>query len=186
MCDQYGVIKRVFRGRPGALQQFLEHPVADRASWEALRPRIDADEADLDARLPGDWEQRAAALNGQTDAPIVFGSSHLCGFFSFLHELMGDRAYHALYDAPDLVREMLGVQVHRLTALLARVAQDVRIDMQFIFEDMCYRNGPLVGPATFREFLLEPYQRTIAAAKECGVRAFCVDSDGQVNALIPL
>ena len=186
VLDQCGVIKRVFKGRPGELEQFLEYPVADRASWEALRPRLDADEVDLDARLPADWAQRAAALNEQSDAPVVFGCSHLCGFFSFLRELMGDRAYYAFYDAPDLVREILEVQVHRLTTLLARIARDIRIDMQFIFEDMCYRNGPLVGPAPFREFLLEPYQSTIAAAKECGVRAFCVHSDGQVDVLIPL
>lgn len=183
--DQYGVIKRVFTGRPGNLQQFLKHPVEDRATWEALKPRLDTS-GDLEGRLPTDWAQRCKALNEQTDYPVAFGSSHLCGFFSFLRELMGHRAYYAFYDDPDLVRDMIDLQVHRLMVLLRRVAEDVRIDMQFIFEDICYKNGPLVGPGTFREFLLEPYQRTIEAAKACGVHVFCVDSDGQVDALIPL
>ena len=161
--DQYGVIKRVFRGRPGNLQQFLEHPVRDRASWEALKVRLDTND-DPEARFPEDWAQRCKALNEQTDYPVAFGSSHLCGFFSFLRELMGHRAYYAFYDDPGMVRDMLDLQVHRLTTLLQRVTKDVQIDMQFIFEDICYKNGPLIGPGTFREFILEPYQLLEARA----------------------
>ena len=47
-------------------------------------------------------------------------------------------------------------------------------------------NGETLQRIFYREFLLEPYQRTIEVAKECGVRVFDVDSDGNVEALLPL
>ena len=182
--DQYGVIKRVFRDRPGQLQQFLEHPVKDRTSWDRLVPRLAAS-GDMADRLPAGWTERAGQLNA-SDRPVFFGGTHLCGFFSFLRELAGENVYYLLHDDPGLMHDMLDFQTERLIAMVRRVSRDVRLDGQFIWEDMCFKTGPLIGPRTFRDFLLEPYCRLIEAAKACGVRIFYVDSDGNLDALLPL
>jgi len=176
--DQYGIIKRV----KGRSMQFVEFPVHDCASWEEIKLRLDPN---ISARYPEDWARRVEALK-RVDYPIFFTGGHLTGFFSFLRELCGERVYYLLYDDPDLIREILDFQVHRLTTFIKRITQDIHIDAQFIWEDMCYKNGPLIGPQMFREFLLEPYQRTIEVSKSCGVRVFYVDSDGNLDALIPL
>ena len=182
--DQYGVVKRVFRDRPGQLQQFLEHPVSDRASWERLAPRLAA-RGDMPERLPPDWAARAARLNA-SDQPVFFGGTHLCGFFSFLRELTGENVYYLLHDDPGLMHEMLDFQTDRLIAMLRRVSREAQLDGQFIWEDMCFKTGPLIGPRAFHDFLLEPYCRLIDAAKGCGVRVFYMDSDGNLDALLPL
>lgn len=179
--DEYGVVKRV-RGHSLRSMQFLEFPVHDRSSWEMIKPRLDPNSS---GRFPEDWSQRIEALK-RADYPVTFIYGHLCGFFSFLRELFGERVYYLLYDDADLVKEILDFQVYRLTTFVRKITKDVQIDRQFIWEDMCYKNGPLIGPDMFRDFLLEPYQRTIEASKSCGVRIFDVDSDGDVNALIPL
>ena len=179
--DQYGIIKRIHKGRSG-MPQFVTFPVSDRASWEGLKPRLDPA---TPGRYPPDWAERAAALRA-SDQFITFVSGHLSGFFSLLRELMGDRAYYLFYDEPALAEEILDFQVYRLTTYLREITRLARIDRLFIWEDMCYKKGPLVGPDLFRQFLLEPYKRTIEVARECGVEIIDVDSDGNINELIPL
>ena len=111
----------------------------------------------------------------------------MCGFFSFVRELVGDEeVMYLFYDDPDLVRQILDFQVHRLTTLLDRVLGEVQVDRMMIWEDMCYKNGPLISPALCVEFLLGPYRKTIDFAIERGVQVFDVDSDGNVLELLPL
>jgi len=182
--DMYGIIRRIRKDAKNRdVAQYVSFPMSDRASWEELKPRLVADAPD---RFPDDWPERAKRL-GDSDLPIGFGGGHLCGFFSFLRESFGDEeVYYLFADEPDLVREILDFQVERLSGMLKQVVKDVRVDTLFIWEDMCYKNGPLISPEMFREFLLEPYQRYIAVAKEQGVWAIDVDSDGDCRKLLPL
>lgn len=71
-------------------------------------------------------------------------------------------------------------------ALYTKVQLDVAIDYFFIWEDMCFKGGPLISPALFREFLLPRYKRLTRALKEVGVKLIFVDSDGDFRKLIPL
>jgi uroporphyrinogen decarboxylase len=51
---------------------------------------------------------------------------------------------------------------------------------------MCYKTGPLISPAMFREFVLPGYQRVTAVLAQHGVELSWVDCDGNIEALIPL
>jgi hypothetical protein len=181
--DEYGILRRFSKSGRAGICQFVSFPVASRQDWAAVRPRLDPD---APGRFPADWPEQVRALRA-SDYVVTFGTTHLCGFFSFLRELFGDEEVHyLLHDDPGLAHEILDFQVYRLTTLLERVTRDVPVDRLFIWEDMCYKNGPLIGPAMFREFFLQPYQRTIEFARAHGVQVFDVDSDGNVTALIPL
>lgn len=62
----------------------------------------------------------------------------------------------------------------------------MQADALFIWEDMCYKQGPLISPAMFREFMLPNYQKLTACARDHGVRHVIVDTDGNCAALLPL
>src|SRR5512135_606718 len=51
---------------------------------------------------------------------------------------------------------------------------------------MAYRSGPLISPRMFREFMLPPYRKVTSFLKEMGVKIALVDSDGNVEKLVPL
>lgn len=182
--NQYGILERVAKDAENrGVVQYVEFPVAGRTDWERLKPRLDAE---APGRFPAGWNAYAATKNAGDDV-VVWGGTHLCGFFSFVRELVGDEeVLYLLYDDPALVRDMVSFQLDRLTTLLRRAATDLRIDCLFIWEDMCYKNGPLISPAHFREFFLEPYSRYIEAARGLGIEAIDVDSDGNVSELLPL
>jgi uroporphyrinogen decarboxylase len=179
--DQYGIVKRQRKDGYG-MPQFVSFPVSDRKSWEAIKPRLDPETR---GRFPADWPKRVVSLEF-ADLPVTTPQSHLDGFFGYLRELCGDDVYYLLHDDPDLIHDMLDFQVHRITTFVRRITQDIPIHRHYIWEDMCFKTGPLIGPKMFRRFLLEPYQRTVQVSRSCGIPLVDVDSDGNVAKLIPL
>ena len=61
-----------------------------------------------------------------------------------------------------------------------------KIDYAEIWEDMAYRNGPNISPKLFKKYIFPHYKRFIDLLKRNGVRLFVLDSDGNVQALLPL
>jgi uroporphyrinogen decarboxylase len=70
--------------------------------------------------------------------------------------------------------------------VLGRIAEVKTPDMVMLWEDMCYLNGPMIGPDVFESFML-PYYGELAAfiGDDLGVPIIGVDSDGNVTKLIP-
>jgi uroporphyrinogen decarboxylase len=66
------------------------------------------------------------------------------------------------------------------------VLDEAPITTVFFWEDMCYRNGPLISPPMFRRFMLPRYRRITDLARSKGIDVIGVDSDGNVEELIPL
>ena len=180
--DSYGVHKEVFRQGTG-MPRFVRFPIGSRADWERLTPRL---AADAPGRFADGWQESARRVAAEGTAPVTLCGGHLCGFFSFLRELAGDACYTLFYDDPGLVRDMVAFQEDRLCRLIRQATAAVAVDRLFIWEDMCCRNGPLIGPGMFRQFLFPACQRVIAAAVAGGVKVVDLDSDGNVDALIPV
>ena len=59
-------------------------------------------------------------------------------------------------------------------------------DIGYFWEDMSYKNGPLISPAMFREFMTPCYRRFTDFLASRGIRKSIVDTDGNVEKLIPL
>jgi uroporphyrinogen decarboxylase len=160
----------------------ISGPVKDRASWEAIKERFDAD---TPGRFPADWDDlcRQARESGE---PVYAGRLPL-GFFGAPRELLGfERLALLFYDDPELMHEILDTLCDLWIELLARVQKDIPLDWYFVWEDMCSKNGPLISPALFREFLLPRYKRFTASLREGGCTHILVDSDGDQRPLTPL
>jgi len=109
------------------------------------------------------------------------------GFFGAPRELLGLENQVMLFHAdPQLMHEILDTLCDLWIELFARVQADVKLDWYFIWEDMCFKSGPLIGPNLFREFLLPRYQRLTASLRANGCRHIFVDSDGDERPLVDL
>jgi len=60
------------------------------------------------------------------------------------------------------------------------------VDAVYLWEDMAYRNGPMISPAMFRTFMSPYYRRVIDCGRALGIEVFEVDTDGDCSLLIPL
>lgn len=181
IIDQFGVKKKVMKG-PASVPQFLDWPVKDEVSWRLIEDRLSPDAPE---RFPQDWDVQKNALKN-SPLPNFLGGLP-CGFFGGPRELLGvERLLMWFYDYPETMRSILKKLVELWSVLWAKVIKETRVDFIFIWEDMCYRNGPLISPETFKEFILPCYQGLIGRLKKLGIEHFFVDTDGNCEKLIPL
>ncbi len=179
--DLDGCLRQDFKSR-SSLPNILSGPVKTRADWERykaerLRPA-------LDGRLPGNWPQLVAEYK-KRDYPLGLGQIH--GFFGTPRYLMGvEELLTRFYDDPEMMKDINNYLAEFWIALFGGVLEEVEVDCVFIWEDMCYRGGPLISPEMFREFILPGYRKLTGFLKDKGIKIILVDSDGDVWKLLPL
>ncbi|MCL5270554.1 MAG: hypothetical protein M1457_08400, partial [bacterium] len=168
ITDGWGIRRRDYKGGV-SMSEFLEFPVKNRADWETFRDsRLDPDHPD---RLSGDWLQRGRDWMAR-GWPIQLGYFPDVGIFGSVRWMLGDEeCLMAFYTQPDIVHEMM----ERMTDIYLTVFEKVvraglQIDVIHIWEDMCGRNGPLIGPALFDEFMAPCYRRIEAFAAAHGIQ----------------
>jgi hypothetical protein len=81
---------------------------------------------------------------------------------------------------------MMDYLVDFFIEVLSKAVKEVRIDFAMFWEDMCYKNGPLISPAMFRKLLLPGYKKVTGFLSDHGVELSWVDCDGNIEALVPL
>jgi uroporphyrinogen-III decarboxylase len=109
------------------------------------------------------------------------------GFYGFVRNWIGvENLSLMLYDDPDLIHEMMEYLAGFFIQILHKALDEVDIDFAMFWEDMCYKGGPLISPAMFREFCLPNYKKVTSFLAEHGVELSWVDCDGNIEALIPL
>jgi len=166
-----------------SMPEHLEYPVKTRADWEALKARYDPSDPD---RFPSEWAERCERW--REDGPVLlFQGPRSPSLFGFVRELLGpERTLLAFHDEPGLVHDMMEYNTEFVLGVLRRGLAEAPLSTVFFWEDMCYRSGPLISPAMFREFMLPRYRRVTDLARRLGVDTIFVDSDGDVSQLVPL
>lgn len=178
--DRFGIKKRDRKDR-GSMPEFLEYAVTCRADWE--RVRDERLQPDTPGRFAANWADLCRGHAARTE-PWYAGDLPI-GFFGGPRELLGvERLSYWFYDEPVLLEEILDHLCDLWITVFSRALTDAPVDLFFIWEDMCYKNGPLVGPELFQRFLVPRYQRFTAALRAAGVDIIMVDSDGDVRLLL--
>ncbi len=196
--DENGITKRMLRtdfdrsgglmakaGATSSMSQWLDFPVKDLASWEALRE--ERFRVNLAERLPSDWERTRMDFRQRAETHwVTYFCFPLFGLFGGLRQLRGfEGLVFAMADQPALIHKMANDLVDFWLSVFAQVLQQVRLDEVTFFEDMASTKSPLLSPAAFREFLAPTYRRLCGGLADLGVAHRCVDSDGNVQPLLP-
>ena len=158
--------------------QVIEWPVKTRADWERLKhEHLDPDDPE---RFPKDWSDQVERYRTR-DFPLQLSHG---GVYGFTRNLMGDvNLAYAFYDDPALVHEMMDTYTDVVIAIWSKMVGDVEFDLVECWEDMASKNGSIISPATFREFMTPNYQRVAAFAKAHDIPIILVDSDGNIEEL---
>ena len=166
-----------------SMPEFIEFPVKAPRDWEELKKRWDPADP---ARFPEGWDDMRRRWRAERPT-LIFQGARSPSLFGFVRELMGpERTLYAFHDEPALVHDMMEFSAEFTMGILPRVIEQAPLTAIFFWEDMAFRNGSLISPAQFREFMLPRYRRITDLARGMGVDVICVDSDGDVTELIPL
>ncbi|MBM3190127.1 MAG: hypothetical protein FJZ90_15575 [Chloroflexi bacterium] len=118
--------------------------------------------------------------------PIQLGDYPDLTVFGGVRWLMGpEECLLAFYTMPDLVHEIMEHLTTVFLAVFEQVVREVRIDVIHIWEDMAGRQGPLISPKHWREFMGPNYRRIKGFADAHGILLISVDTDGQPELIIP-
>ncbi|MCC7491508.1 MAG: hypothetical protein IT204_04135 [Fimbriimonadaceae bacterium] len=180
--DSWGIVRRD-RKHGVSMPEFVRFPVQGRDDWEAYKvAHLDPQHPD---RLAGPWRERAAEWR-QRGWPVQLGNYPDLTIFGGLRWLLGDEeCLVAFYDQPDLVHDIMDHLCGLFVHLIDAVASEVRVDVVHVWEDMCGRQGPLISPAMWREFMGPCYRRIRAALDRHDIPILSVDTDGNPDAIVP-
>lgn len=182
IVDTDGIRKWTYKD-DSSMPQFLAWPVKDEKDWEELkRERFQLRFSD---RLKGNIVDLKEKFKNR-DFPLgLFGDP--VGFYGSIRFLMGElNLLYAYYDRPTLVKDILNFLADFWVDCSSELLSYFDVDAVFFWEDMSGKNGQLISPVQFREFMMPPYKKVIRALKSMGVKHFIVDTDGKVDELIPL
>jgi len=175
-----GQTVRILKDDPRTMPMYLDQPVKDRATWNEYRKRLNPDTPE---RWPSDWASYVAKINAG-HYPVILGVG---SFFGFLREWMGLEALlYAFHDDPALVDDMMETVLQLEMEVIKRTVKDIHVDQAAFWEDMCFKSGSLISPAMFRKHMMPRYRQVTDLLQRNGVDTIWLDSDGNVDTLIPL
>ncbi|MHB9023656.1 MAG: uroporphyrinogen decarboxylase family protein [Armatimonadota bacterium] len=171
------------RGTRLCMDQYLSHPVTDRASFAEMKKRYDPTTL---TRYPLWWDEWAR-IWATRDYPVGLLQNGTFGLYSQLRSWVGtEEISYLFYDDPALVEEMVEFNTEFFLTLVERALGEAQFDFFNFFEDFAGKGGPLVSPQVFKKFLLPAYQKITARLRKAGITSIWLDSDGDPEALIPL
>ncbi len=183
--DAQGIVLREMKTNPlSSMPQFLRYPVATVADFRKYwRERM---QPDLAARIGPQWRAQLRRHRDRDYALVVI-ADRWGGFFGSLRNLVGvERLCELFYDDPAFVDEMMEADAEFLIAMLDQMLQETTIDVFGFWEDMAYRTSTLLSPAMAKRHMLPRYRKVVDFGRSRGVRLFGLDSDGQIDPLIPV
>ena len=162
------------------MPMYLDFPVKDRASWQEIKKHL---EPETPERWPADWGAYVQEMNSR-DEPL---SLSVGSFFGYLREWVGvEGLLYMFYDDPALVEDMMDTVLHLETEIIKRTLPEIEVQYAVIWEDMCYKTGPLISPAMVKKYMVPRYKKITELLRSYGVDVIYLDSDGNVEQLVPL
>ena len=111
---------------------------------------------------------------------------NLEGFFWTPRELMGfEPVLYAFYDQPELLHSINDYILKVYQEKMMKVIDILQPDVVYFMEDLSGKNGPMISPDCFNEFVGDYYRKLIPEMKARGVGNVFVDTDGEFSKLIP-
>jgi hypothetical protein len=179
--DGVRVLRRKFLG---SIPKHLGHLLVDRESWQKhYKPRLDPDHP---ARYPDNWDQQVETwIEANREQVLWLPGGSLYGK---LRDWMGlENLSLVVYDDPAWFEEMVTTVADCIIGTLTRVLETGgHFDGCGMWEDMCYRAGPLLSPRHVKKYLVPHYRRISDLLRKYGVDLIWLDCDGKIDALIPL
>lgn len=177
--DHHGVKQRNFKNA-SSMPEFLEYPIKGPDDLYWLKERLDPSSP---GRIQHGWLETAKKKQEQGCLVLCNGGM----YFAFLNEHMGTEALmYAYADCPEFVHAVNDLQCSCCEMALKKELPHIKLDFIGYHEDMAYKNGSLISPAMFREFMTPYYKRIMLITEKYGVDLHYMDSDGDIRELIPL
>ena len=172
-----GVVAQHWKGK-SCIPHYIDFTMKDRSAWPEYKKRLQP----CKERIAADADARLKALKDARQ-PVVINTGSMVGW---TRDWMGvvNLAY-ACADDPDLIAEIADTVADLVCWAIDQVGDRAKIDLGLGWEDICFRNGPLVSPRIFQRCCVPAYRKVADRLAAHGCDLYMVDCDGHVDALVP-
>lgn len=91
---------------------------------------------------------------------------------------------YALYDYPEMVEDMVETCCVLVEDSLDQLLPHFHFDFAAGWEDICFKNGPIVTPDFFRDVVMPRYKRIHKKLKQYGIDIWYMDCDGDIRPIL--
>lgn len=174
-----GLIERIREGA-GSIPAEDDYQLKDRDSYEKLyKPKMQYSAERVSA---GDFKD-LCARNG--DGPVGLYVGSVFGSIRNMLSVVG--MSYMLCDDYDLLAEIVGAYADmQYKCAEAALATGARFDFAHYWEDICFKNGPLLSPAVFEDLCAAHYKKRNDLCRKYGIDIISLDCDGVTEKLLPI
>jgi len=181
--DGSGVTQMVNKSGASSIPKYIRFPLETREDWENFKRRLNPDEP---RRFPSNTDEIVEKLKTAQN-PVGIGGGSL---FGWIRDWMSfERLAMTSIDDPEWVEEMVDYLAHFILACMEPVLQKlekagVKLDVCSMWEDICFNNGPMVGPKFFRKVVTPRYKLITDRLRKAGCDLTYLDCDGNIMQLV--
>ena len=181
LVNQDGLLAEVPRDGHDTIPHFIKASIQTPEDWkraraERFRRDDPARRVDVDALLRTHPPGR--------DYPLGVDCGSMIGRVRDVLTLEG--LAYAVYDYPDMVEDMVETCCLLVEDFLDQVLGRIDFDFASGWEDIAFKNGPIVSVEFFRRVILPRYKRIGRKLHAAGIDIWYTDCDGDVRPLLPL
>ena len=92
---------------------------------------------------------------------------------------------YACYDYPEMVEDMVETACVLVEDALDQLLGQITFDYASGWEDICFKNGPIVSVPFFRDVVMPRYKRIRKKLDQFGIDLWYTDCDGDVRPILP-
>lgn len=182
ICDELGITKKVFKKyEDSKMPQWLDFPIKCRRDFKEFKRRLNPHSS---GRYPANWENLVKGWK-KRDFPLGIAAGSFWGHT--LRNWIGVEKFCFLfYDDPNFIHEMMEYLEDFFLELIKKAVKEVDFDFASFGEDIGFKTASFISPKMFKDFILPHYVRVCRFLRENGIEVIFVDSDGNIEELIPL
>lgn len=174
-----GLLAEVYKDGKESIPHYIRSSIETPEDWESVKAaRFRRDDParllDVAALLEAHPADRTHVLFVDTGSRI--------GMIRNLLTVEG--LAYACEDYPEMVEDMVETVCQLTEDFLDQVLPRLAFDGAWGWEDICYKNGPLISLGFFREVLIPRYRRIGRKLRQAGIDLWLTDCDGDVRLLL--
>jgi uroporphyrinogen decarboxylase len=175
-----GLTAEIPKDRHDTIPHFIHSPVTTPEDWkkykeERLQFNDSARVRPIDVLLKRHPEDR--------DYPVGVDCGSMIGRIRNLLTFEG--LAYACYDYPDMVEDMVETICQLVLRSLDLLLPHMHFDYATGWEDICFKNGPIVSLDFFKNVITPRYKRIRKKLDEYGIDIWYTDCDGDVRHILP-
>lgn len=179
--DETGLIVRIKKDIV-SIPAEIGTTLTDREAWEELYlPKLQYSES----RVNMEYLKKIKEQDATRDIPLGL---HCGSLYGNVRNMMGvEELSYMAADDEDLYREIIDTNAELSYKVVKKVLEaGIDFDYAHYWEDICFKNGPLVRPEVFAEVVGPHYKKTTQLLSEHGIDIVSLDCDGWIDKLIPI